>query len=118
VTLWFAAPALGIEATVAVWRKLAGLVGEPIVEQPAASAVRYTWSGPHNTVQVVLLKLLGGGHAEPSRKKRYPGLFSRFPGRQNAGIEIAEEAWTFFKDKRRAPASHGSFERDTLAKAL
>jgi len=118
VTLWFAAPALGIEATVAVWRKLAGLVGEPIVEQPAASAIRHTWSGQHSGQQVVLLKLLGGGHAEPSRKKRYPGLFSRFPGRQSADIEIAEEAWTFFKDKRRAAQSQGSFDRDTLAKAL
>jgi len=118
VTLWFAAPALGIEATVAVWRKLAGLVGEPVVEQPAASAIRHIWSGQHGGLQVVLLKLLGGGHAEPSRKKRYPGLFSRFPGRQSADIEIAEEAWTFFKDKRRAAQSQGSFERDTLAKAL
>jgi len=118
VTLWFAAPALGIEATAAVWRKLAGLAGEPLVEQMAAGAVRHTWSEPHNAVQVVLLKLLGGGHAEPSRKKRYPGLFSRFPGRQNANVEIAEEAWSFFKDRRRAEHLQAGFERDTFAKAL
>jgi polyhydroxybutyrate depolymerase len=118
VTLWFTAPALGIEATAAVWRKVAGLAGEPVVEQVGASAIRHTWCGQRGAVQVVLLKLLGGGHAEPSRKKRYPGMFNRFPGRQNADVEIADEAWAFFKDKRRAPTSHGSFERDTLAKAL
>lgn len=118
VTLWFAAPALGIEATAAVWRKLAGLAGEPHVDQLAACAIRYTWSDQRGALQVVLLKLLGGGHAEPSRKKRYPGMLNRFPGKQNADVEIAEEAWTFFKDKRRAEHSQGGFERNTFAKAL
>jgi len=118
VTLWFTAPALGIEATAAGWRKLAGLAGEPVAEQLAASAIRYTWSGQQGAMQLVLLKLLGGGHAEPSRKKRYPGMFSRFPGKQNADLEIAEEAWTFFKDKRRAAHSQSSFERNALAEAL
>jgi polyhydroxybutyrate depolymerase len=118
VTLWFTASALGIEATAAVWRKLAGIADEPVVEQVGVSAIRHTWSGQRGALQVVLLKLLGGGHAEPSRKKRYPGMFNRFPGRQNADVEIAEEAWAFFKDKRRAQPSHGSFERNTLAKAL
>jgi len=117
VTLWFTAPALGIEATAAAWRKLAGLAGEPVVEQVTASAIRYTWSGQHGA-RLVLLKLLGGGHAEPSRRKRYPGMFSRFPGRQNADLEIAEEAWTFFKDHRRAAHSQSRFERDALAEAL
>lgn len=100
ITLGFMAPALGIEATAAAWRKVAGLTGEPVVGG-SPGAVRHTWGALPGSLQVVLLKIVGGGHAEPSRRKRYPGLFSRFPGRQNADLEIAEEAWTFFKDKRR-----------------
>jgi polyhydroxybutyrate depolymerase len=103
VTLWFMAPALGIEATAAIWRKLAGLSSAPVMNT-SRRAVRYTWGADAGALQVVLFKIMGGGHAEPSRKKRYPGLFSRFPGHQNADIEIAEEAWAFFKDKRRQPA--------------
>jgi hypothetical protein len=45
-------------------------------------------------------------------------LFSRFPGRQNAGTEIAEEAWAFFKDKRRTPPSEAGLERNTFAETL
>lgn len=42
ITLGFMAPALGIEATAALWCKLAGLAGEPAVER-SAGAVRHTW---------------------------------------------------------------------------
>ena len=124
VTLWFTAPALAIEATAAVWRQLAGLSGAPAVDHlrptkdGSTQVIRYTWGDDPNALQLVLLKIAGGGHAEPSRKKRYPGLFSRFPGRQNADVEIAEEAWAFFKDKRRAGHSQRSFESDALSKAL
>jgi len=124
VTLWFTAPSMSVEATAAVWRKLAHLPSEPAIEQLAATkgdstrASRYTWGARPNALQVVLLKISGGGHAEPSRKKRYPGLFSRFPGRQNASIEIAEEAWTFFKDKRRAPPSEAGLGRNAFAETL
>jgi polyhydroxybutyrate depolymerase len=111
ITLGFMAPALGIEASVSAWRKLAGLAGQPAVEHLAAAnagstrAVRHTWGGDRAALQLVLLKIVGGGHAEPSRKKRYPGMFNRFPGRQNADVEIAEEAWAFFRDKRRQPTA-------------
>ena len=115
ITLGFMAPALGIEATAAYWRKLAGLEGEPVASG-TAGAVRHTWGTAAGSLQVVLLKIVGGGHAEPSRKKRYPGLFSRFPGRQNADLEIAEEAWTFFKDKRRS--SQGHLVSNPLTEAL
>jgi len=114
ITLRFLGPALGIEATAAHWRKLAGLEGEPVVER-SGSATRHAWGAPAGSLQVVLLKIIGGGHAEPSRKKRYPGLFSRFPGRQSADVEIAEEAWAFFKDKRR---SESHFVSNSLAEPL
>lgn len=109
-TLWFSAPMLAVEASMAMWRELAGLPDTPQIvavantgDDAATRAVRYTWGGNDSALQVRLLKIEGGGHAEPSRKKRYPGLFSRFPGRQNADVEIAEEAWSFFKDKLRRP---------------
>jgi polyhydroxybutyrate depolymerase len=108
-TLWFLAPMLGIEASADVWRELAGLPEVPDIAAIAAHkdgattrAIRYTWHGNASVQQVRLVKIEGGGHAEPSRKKRYPGVLKRFPGRQNADLEIAEEAWSFFKEKRRA----------------
>jgi len=111
-TLWFLAPMLGIETTTTVWRELAGLSEVPDIVPVAAHtsravtrAIRYTWSGDASAQQVRLLKIEGGGHAEPSRKKRYPGLFERFPGLQNADLEIAEEAWSFFKEKQRSAAA-------------
>ncbi|WP_167076511.1 hypothetical protein [Massilia aquatica] len=47
-----------------------------------------------------MIRIEGGCHAEPGKLKRYPGLFSKFPGARNAGVAVAEEAWAFFKDKR------------------
>jgi polyhydroxybutyrate depolymerase len=108
-TLWFMAPMLGIEHTAALWRGLAGLPEQPAAirhfPQRDGAATRATctvWGDDPAAVQVALLKVEGGGHAEPSGRRRYPGLFSRFPGRQNDDLEIAEEAWAFFKDKRAA----------------
>jgi polyhydroxybutyrate depolymerase len=97
-TLWFMAPMIGLESTADFWRRLAALPEVPSMV-PIGTAMRYTWGDKASALQVALLKV-DGGHAEPSRKKRYPGLFNRFPGRQNADLEIAEEAWAFFKDKR------------------
>ncbi|WP_218164834.1 alpha/beta hydrolase family esterase [Pseudoduganella namucuonensis] len=106
-TLWFLAPMLGIETTAAIWRELAGLTKmadiSPVAtpqSHPTTRAIRYTWRANSSTRQVRLVKIEGGGHAEPSGKKRYPCIFNRFPGRQNADLEIAEEAWSFFKEKR------------------
>lgn len=107
-TLWLMAPMLGIEASTAIWRELAGLPEVPDTATVAAHkvgattrAIRYTWGEDASARQVKLLKIEGGGHAEPSRKKRYPGVFNHFPGLQNADLEIAEEAWSFFKEKLR-----------------
>lgn len=116
ITLRFMAPARGIDATTAVWRKLAGFTGDPAIDG-SAGAIRHTWGMAPDSLQVVLLKILGGGHAEPSRKKRYPGLFSRFPGRQNADLELAEEAWAFFRHKRQGPAQSRSLPLSMLSDA-
>ena len=115
-TLWFMAPMLGIEATASCWRRLAGLPEAPSdtrhFPQQDGSTTRAScmvWGDDPRALQVALLAIEGGGHAEPSRTRRYPGLFSRFPGRQNGDLEIAEEAWAFFRDKRASACGrHGA----------
>jgi polyhydroxybutyrate depolymerase len=99
---------LGIETTAALWRELACLPEVPEIAPVAACqgsaktrAIRDTWRGNSIPQHVRLVKIEGGGHAEPSMKKCWPGIFSRFPGRQNADLEIAEEAWAFFNEKQR-----------------
>jgi polyhydroxybutyrate depolymerase len=111
-TLRFLAPVIGIESTAAFWRQLAGLPVTPSTES-VGTVVRRTWGDNPATLQVSMLKI-DGGHAEPSRKKRYPGLFSFFPGRQNADVEIAEEAWRFFKNKRNTKFDQHSSKQNLL----
>lgn len=105
-TLGMMAPMLGIEATVDVWRKLARLPAQPVrstgfAQRPGepTKATLTVWGNDPAATQVALLKIEGGGHAEPSRTRRYPAMFNRFPGRQSGDLEVAEQAWAFFKDK-------------------
>jgi polyhydroxybutyrate depolymerase len=98
-TFRFLAPIIGIESTSDFWRRLAALPEMPSTES-VGTVIRRTWADSACELQITLLKI-DGGHAEPSRKKRYPGLFNLFPGRQNADVEIAEEARHFFKNKRK-----------------
>lgn len=49
------------------------------------------------------------GHTEPSGTRCYLAMFKRFPGCRNGDLEIAEQAWAFFKDK-----SLRDFRSDTL----
>lgn len=106
-TLWFIAPMLNMETSVAVWRTLAELASEQAITNIAhhnagdtTSATRFIWGADPKELRVGLLRIDNGGHAEPSKVKRYPRLFSWFPGAQNADVEVAEEALEFFKDKR------------------
>ncbi|MFZ6861457.1 alpha/beta hydrolase family esterase [Undibacterium sp. Ji67W] len=101
------APALSIESSVAVWRDLAGLPNEPEITPiprrvPGShtSATRQVWGKNKQQLQVSFIKVEGGGHAEPSERKRYPWLLTRMIGEQNGDFEVAEEAWAFFKNKR------------------
>lgn len=49
-----------------------------------------------------LYRIDGAGHAEPSRLKRYPRFINWLTGAQNAELEVAEAAWNFFREERRA----------------
>jgi polyhydroxybutyrate depolymerase len=114
-TLRFLAPIIGIESTADFWRRLAGLPATPATES-VGTIVRRTWGDDAGALQVSMLKI-EGGHAEPSRKKRYPGLFSLFPGRQNADVEIAEEAWRFFRNKRNSRLDRHASNQDAPSPA-
>jgi polyhydroxybutyrate depolymerase len=46
------------------------------------------------------LRVLGGGHAEPSRHERFSGVYTRLVGPQNDDIETADEVWRFFATVR------------------
>jgi polyhydroxybutyrate depolymerase len=98
---------IGVEATVDVWRRLAGLPDAPVAEpiaprDPAGptSVTRLTW-GAGDGLQVVLLKVEGGGHTAPSGDEVLPKTLRQLVGEQNRDVDLAAEAWTFFQGRRR-----------------
>jgi polyhydroxybutyrate depolymerase len=103
-----------IDDSVAVWRGLGGLHDAPATStiaprsgQCRTRVTRTVWGADPAGMQVELYRIDGGGHAEPSRLKRYPTFINRLTGRQNGDVEVAEAAWTFFRDKRNARMSAG-----------
>jgi hypothetical protein len=64
------------------------------------------WGADPHELQVGLYRIEHGGHAEPSRLKRYPYFINKLVGLQNSDIEVAEAAWEFFKDKRAKPVAN------------
>lgn len=90
---------LGTAESVAVWARLAG-AGEPTVTERAdldaddnSRVTELRWAGPR--AQLRLLRVTGGGHAEPTiaaPRVTWPG--------QNRDIEAAAEAWAFFRSLR------------------
>jgi polyhydroxybutyrate depolymerase len=106
-TLGFMDPVRSIEDSVRVWRELAALADAPIVMEIGSNgssgktrATRYLWGDAADGMQVGLYRIENGGHAEPSRLKRYPEFINRLVGPQNGDFEVAEAAWDFFRDKR------------------
>ncbi len=118
---------LGIEASVAVWRNLAGLSEParctPIATRnlpqalPPTTALRQDWGddGVPGSLQVSLITVEGSGHTEPSPTRRYPRWITRLVGAQSADFETAELAWAFFKDKvgTRPPAQTSPVQTNT-----
>ncbi len=72
-----------------------------------STVISYRYPGGLEDTEVVLYKVMGGGHAAPSILERYSWLFEKYFGKQNHDIEMAWEVWKFFKDKYRAtPVFH------------
>jgi len=103
-----------IDDSAAVWCGLGGLHDAPATSaiaprggQCRTRVTRTVWGADPAGMQVELYRIDGGGHAEPSRLKRYPTFINWLTGRQNGDVEIAEAAWTFFREKRNARMSAG-----------
>ena len=100
---------IGVEAAVQSWRVLDGLskaAGESrdFPKLDAGDPTRATltqWGSDPKRHQVALIRIVGGGHVEPSTHKRIGGLYRSIVGAQNGDFESAEIAWQFFKDKAR-----------------
>lgn len=98
---------IGVEPSVTIWRTLDGLpdsgtgVDVPhLDERDKTHARRTVWGADPQKLQIELLKIDQGGHVEPSIAERPGAVYTMVVGPQNGDLEIAEEAWNFFKDKR------------------
>ena len=94
--------------TVRIWRDLAGLpeTGHStsfthLDPADPTRASKTTWGDDPAGLQVALITLEGAGHVEPSPTRRAPKMFTKMLGLQNGDVETAEEAWAFFRTKRR-----------------
>lgn len=100
---------IGAEAGADLWRRLDGLNAKASASQAPlhrlkndpTSVFETVWGGDPAGLQVMLVRIQGGGHVEPSESERYSPLYLRFVGPQNGDVETAELAWAFFRDKRR-----------------
>jgi polyhydroxybutyrate depolymerase len=97
----------GVDATLAYWRKVDGLDSSPqVAEMPHRKGrmdptrVERKAGGATGGLQVELLKVVGGGHEEPSLRYDYGLVYRAVAGHQNHDLEAAEAAWAFFKGKR------------------
>jgi polyhydroxybutyrate depolymerase len=68
------------------------------------SATRYGWGSDPARVQVQFMRIEGGGHVQPSKDEELPWILRKIVGNMNHDVDTAEEAWTFFKDKKAASA--------------
>ncbi len=97
---------LSTQASVDLWAKLSGASSIPeVTPMPDLSTednsrvFRDTYTARSGRPAVVLYRIEGGGHTEPSRKERYPRWLTRLLGKQNADIEMAGEVWAFFSSQ-------------------
>ena len=97
---------IGAEATRDFWLRADGLTNAPAIgynfphltSGDSTRANRLTW-GPNSGPQVEMITIQNGGHIEPSLIYHYGWLYHQLVGAQNSDFEIAEEAWSFFRNK-------------------
>lgn len=100
---------VSVDESVATWRKLAGLPDESSVTRfphlnanDKTSATRYLWGTSASGLQIAFLRIEGGGHTWPSKSVSLPWLVRKLLGEMNHDVELTDELWSFFKDKRRS----------------
>ncbi|HZX26121.1 MAG TPA: PHB depolymerase family esterase [Telluria sp.] len=98
---------LSVDTTIAMWRALDKLPETAQVyrfphlnRDDDTTATRYLWGASPSGLQVELLKIDGGGHTDSSTRNEAPLFLRMLVGDFNRDLDTAEEAWTFFKDKR------------------
>lgn len=96
---------ISTDSSIAYWVNRNGTQTSPIItefpQKSSSKVIAYRYAQGVNGTEVILYKVEGGGHIEPSRRERYSFLWTSFAGSQNGDIESAEEIWTFFKGKVR-----------------
>ena len=96
---------ISTDSSIAYWVKRNGTQTAPIItefpQKSSSKVIAYRYAQGVNGTEVMLYKVEGGGHIEPSRRERYSFLWTAFAGTQNGDIESAEEIWSFFKQKVR-----------------
>lgn len=97
--------AVSADQTLAIWRKPLHLPDAAAKDEALAhqresgdtSVRHFVWGED----QLEFYKVENGGHSEPSIHHRMGWIAGALLGAQNADFELAEEAWRFFRDKRR-----------------
>jgi polyhydroxybutyrate depolymerase len=96
---------ISTDSSITYWVKRNGTQTAPIItefpQKSSSKVIAYRYAQGVNGTEVMLYKVEGGGHIEPSRRERYSFLWTSFAGSQNGDIESAEEIWAFFKGKFR-----------------
>jgi polyhydroxybutyrate depolymerase len=96
---------ISTDSSIAYWVKRNGTQTSPIItefpQKSSSKVIAYRYPHGIQDTEVMLYKVEGGGHIEPSRRERYSFLWTAFAGTQNGDIESAEEIWSFFKRKVR-----------------
>lgn len=96
---------ISTDSIISYWVKRNGTQINPTITQfPSngnSTVISYHYQNGIHDTEVMLYKVINGGHIEPSRRERYSFLWTSFVGTQNEDIESAEEIWLFFKKKIR-----------------
>ncbi len=70
-----------------------------INKRDESTVTRFIYSNGLENTEVVLYKVIGGGHSAPSILQPYSWLFEKYYGKQNHDIEMVWEVWKFFRNK-------------------
>lgn len=90
------------------WKNRNGITGDPIEQtiddvntQDECNVIKQLYQNGTNNTEVILYKVINGGHAEPSIEEKFGPIYSAIVGNQNYDIEMATEIWSFFDGKTR-----------------
>lgn len=97
-----------MEESIDYWLKRNGISTKPdkidianINKRDKSNAIKLHYKNGISNTEVILYKIINGGHTEPSKTEKYRRLYKSIVGNQNADFEMADEIWKFFKDKEK-----------------